>query len=80
MVHLIDGLNRMMSTLVGDAALGRVVHVNLTGTLKSEFGAGMSNEEWLEGAYKKAWENELHPTPAGFRALTDPLTAVLNTL
>lgn len=80
MKDLIDGLNGMMTSLATDPTLGKVVHVNLAGTLRGKFGGTMDDDAWLQGGYKKAWENELHPTPDGFLALAEKLKAELDAL
>ena len=76
MKKLIDELNDMMASL----ASADVHHVNLTSTLRDELGKGMLDQEWFSTGYKTAWDNELHPTPEGFRALTNKVTAKLDLL
>ena len=75
MRRLIDGLNDdMLVTLEGDASLGTVRYVNLRNTLR----AGAGDGQWFGGGgYKDAWENELHPTPNGFKALAAKIQARL---
>ncbi|MFY9513474.1 MAG: hypothetical protein WAQ05_21120, partial [Rubrivivax sp.] len=54
--ELIDELNGMLALLAGSPEFrGRLFHVDLRGTLDN--GSG----------YRDDWENELHPTAAGFR-------------
>lgn len=78
MRRLIDGLNDdMLATLPGDTTLGEVKYVDLRGTLRSTFGGGMSDAQWFGSGYKDAWENELHPGPSAFKALTAKIAAVL---
>jgi lysophospholipase L1-like esterase len=75
MRDLIDGLNDMQQSL----AAADVLPVNLAGTLRATIGAGMNDAEWSAGGYKKAWENELHPTPDGFAALAARLASEIKT-
>jgi lysophospholipase L1-like esterase len=58
----IDSLNAMLNGLAAQPAYaGKLFHVDLTGTLRSE----------------ADWANELHPGNAGFSALADKIDAVL---
>jgi len=77
---LIDGLNETMATLPNDPAVGKVVYVKLSGTLKQTFQKGMSDADWFTNGYKTAWDNELHPTPDGFRALASKVASALDTI
>ncbi|MEW6689781.1 MAG: hypothetical protein AB1452_11890, partial [Pseudomonadota bacterium] len=56
---LIRRLNEMQAKLVADQFAGRVFYVDLRKSLASD-----------SGNYEKDWENELHPTESGFRAIT----------
>jgi Dyp-type peroxidase family len=85
MRRLIDGLNSMMAKLTGAHGLVRVKHVDLTGTLRDKFGRTstdqpMQDAEWFATGYKLAWENELHPVPAGFRLFAEKLGAAIDEL
>ena len=78
MRRLIDGLNDdMLATLQGDPNLGTVKYVDLRGTLRSTIGGAMDDAKWSGGGYRDAWENELHPRPAGFKELAAKVAAVL---
>ena len=74
MKDLIDGLNGMQEQVAN------TVHVDLSGTLRETFGAGLSDQQWAAGAHKQAWENELHPTAEGFAALAARLATELRKL
>ena len=67
MQALIMRLNAMQKTV---AALprfsGHVIHADLTGTLSN-----------TEADYKAHWDNELHPTEAGFTLLSARLVAIM---
>lgn len=62
---LIDRFNAMLQGISGLAELSHVRYIDLRNTLSS--GAD----------YKKWWENELHPTPAGFVRVADRFAAVV---
>jgi hypothetical protein len=53
---LIDRLNAMLATVVAMPEFSHVTHVDLRGTLSGQ-----------PGDYKQWWDNELHPTSAGFK-------------
>lgn len=67
MQQLILRLNTMQKTV---AALprfhGHVIHADLTGTLSS-----------AQDSYQTHWDNELHPSEAGFTLLTEKLVAIM---
>lgn len=60
MATLIDRFNEELAQIAGGPGLEHVQHVDLRGTLSNDVSGK---------AYKKTWDNELHPTPAGFRAV-----------
>ncbi len=66
---LIDQLDNMVAHLAKDFP-GRVHHVKLTGVLNSISG----------GQPEQLWENELHPTQAGFAALAEVFADSLATV
>ena len=53
---LIDSLNAMLASVVLLPEFSHVKHVDVRGTLSNQ-----------PGDYKQWWDNELHPTPAGFK-------------
>jgi hypothetical protein len=61
LTDLIDHFNNMLGTL-HDPAHG-VYYLNLRGLLKMKL--------YPDGAYKKGWTNELHPTNKGFKLIAD---------
>jgi lysophospholipase L1-like esterase len=65
---LIDRFNKMLSELVALPQFSHVTYVNLRKTLSSA------------ADYKQSWDNELHPTPKGFKLVTDRFVAVLDSL
>ena len=78
MTFLIDGLNVLQKGLVGDPGLGDVRHVDNRGVLRNTFGAGSTDLQWFgQSGYQLAWQNELHPKPAAFKALADYFDAAL---
>ena len=66
--QLIDRFNKMIQSVASTAGFGHVHFVDLRDTL----GTGAD--------YKKWWDNELHPTEKGFRAVTFLFQQVLRTL
>jgi hypothetical protein len=58
-MQFVDALNQMLKSLEA-AYPGRVFHIDLRGTLKSNTAT----------TYRDDWANELHPTDVGFKALT----------
>jgi hypothetical protein len=70
-VHqLIDLYNAMLAGLVGDLAaggLGHVRYVDLRGTLSGA----------LPSAYRADWNDELHPTRAGFDRVAERIVAAI---
>ena len=65
---LIDRFNKMLSELEALPQFSHVTYVNLRKTLSSD------------ADYKQSWDNELHPTPKGFKLVTDRFVAVLDSL
>lgn len=61
---LINRLNDMQIALVEELELPNLVHVDLRNTLSSVL-------------YENDWDNELHPTEAGFRSLARKIAAAL---
>lgn len=64
MRDLINRLNDMQICLVEELELPNLVHVDLRNTLSSVL-------------YENDWDNELHPTEAGFRALARKIAAAI---
>jgi len=62
MVDLIDAFNAMLATVPKETGLGHVTYLDLRSILSNEL-AGR--------AYRKSWDNELHPTKAGFESVAD---------
>ena len=62
MRDLIDRLNEMQISLMAELNLPNLVHADLRNTLSSVL-------------YENDWDNELHPTEAGFRALARKIAA-----
>jgi lysophospholipase L1-like esterase len=71
MVDLIDTFNRMLASVPKEDGLGHVTYLDLRRVLSNEL-AGR--------AYRKSWENELHPTKRGFESVADEFNKVLLTL
>jgi hypothetical protein len=71
MVELIDTFNRMLASIPEEDGLGHVTYLDLRRVLSNEL-AGK--------AYRKSWENELHPTKRGFESVADEFNKVLLTL
>jgi lysophospholipase L1-like esterase len=65
---LIDRLNSMLEALAGLAPFAHVHYVDLRNTLQT----GDEYRQW--------WENELHPTEQGFRAIAEKFATVLSNL
>jgi lysophospholipase L1-like esterase len=63
--QLIDRFNTMLQGIAGLSDFSHVKYIDLRNTLS----AGKD--------YKKDWDNELHPTPAGFKRVTDRFAAEL---
>lgn len=70
-VHPAAAQNTMLSTFAGDPSFGNIRYLNLRGTL---------NTDLKKDAYKKSWANELHPTKAGFEAVTAKFANLIATL
>jgi lysophospholipase L1-like esterase len=71
MVELIDAYNGMLEALASRPEFAHVKYVNMRKLLSNE----------LPGrAYRKSWENELHPTKAGFGLVADAFAKVLLSL
>jgi lysophospholipase L1-like esterase len=68
MVDLIDAFNTMLATIPKEKGLEHVTYLDLRSLLSNEL-AGR--------AYRKSWENELHPTRAGFQSVADEFNRVL---
>jgi len=62
--ELINRINDMQTSLVEELELPNLVHVDLRNTLSSVL-------------YENDWDNEFHPTEAGFRALARKIAAAL---
>jgi len=60
MKKVVDRYNDMLKALGQGPYLGQLMHVDLRGTL---------NGTLAGDAYQKDWDNELHPTPKGFKSL-----------
>jgi len=68
---LIDTYNAMLESLVAEPAFAHVHYVNVRTLLSNE----------LPGReYRKSWDNELHPTKAGFGLVADAFAQVLLSL
>lgn len=70
MKELINELNRMLATLPAAFPNATVTHADLTGLI-----AAAANTKGVDP--KTFWEDELHPTPAGFKVLTAELVKKL---
>jgi len=71
MVDLIDRFNRMTSTVPKLDGFEHVTWVDVRPVLSNE----------LTGdRYQSSWDNELHPTEAGFEAVADKFLEVLRAL
>ena len=68
MVDLIDAFNAMLATIPTEKGLEHVTYLDLRPLLSNEL-AGR--------AYRKSWDNELHPTKAGFQSVADEFSRVL---
>ena len=68
MVDLIDAFNAMLATIPKEKGLEHVTYLDLRSILSNEL-AGR--------AYRKSWDNELHPTKAGFQSVADEFSRVL---
>ena len=68
MVDLIDAFNAMLATIPKEKGLEHVTYLDLRSVLSNEL-AGR--------AYRKSWENELHPTQSGFESVADEFSKVL---
>jgi hypothetical protein len=66
---LIDEFNGMLASVARDMGMSHVHYVDLRRTLSSD----ASN-------YKLDWDNELHPTPRGFKRLAAKVDSVIKTL
>ena len=64
MVDLIDRYNAMLATLTRQAGLRHVRYVDVRPLLSNEL---------LGRRYRRSWENELHPTEAGFALVADAI-------
>jgi lysophospholipase L1-like esterase len=64
-VKLIDRFNTMLAGLAGKPPFEHVKYLNLRNTLLTD------------ATYKTWWENELHPTPKGFDAVTKKFAAII---
>lgn len=62
---LIDRFNAMLAQLAGRPPFAHVRHLDLRGTLQTG------------STYKSWWDNELHPTAKGFRAVTARFAAAV---
>ena len=71
MVTLIDRFNAVQAGIAGGPGLEHVRYLDLRDLLSNTL---------ADGAYKKAWGNELHPTASGFRAVAGRFNEVLETL
>jgi lysophospholipase L1-like esterase len=71
MTDLIDRFNAMLAGLPSQPGFSHVTYLDLRGALSSSLAGGV---------YKKSWENELHPTQAGFKSVARALNDVLLTL
>lgn len=65
---LMDRFNTMLEEVAQAAGFGHVRYLNLRGTLSAA------------ADYKRDWDNELHPTKAGFRRIAERFALVLNEL
>jgi lysophospholipase L1-like esterase len=71
MEDLIDTYNTMVKSVAAQPEFTHVHYVNLRKLLSNE----------LPGqAYKKSWDNEMHPTKAGFRLVANAFADVLSSL
>ena len=68
---VIDKFNDMLATLVQDPAVEKVHYIDLRNTLSSVL---------TDDAYKRDWNNELHPEERGFVAIANKFAHVLDTL
>jgi lysophospholipase L1-like esterase len=66
MRDLINVFNRMLRDLANTTGFEHVRYVDLRGTLTN-----------AASGYKRDWDNELHPTERGFRAVTDKIAAAI---
>jgi len=68
---LMDRFNTMLRRLPAQPGLAHVKYVDLRGTLSSEL---------AHNRYRKSWENELHPTRAGFEQVAQKFHDAIRTL
>jgi lysophospholipase L1-like esterase len=68
MIPLIDAFNEMLATIPREKGLQHVTYLDVRRVLSNEL-AGR--------AYRKSWENELHPTKSGFQAVADAFSRVV---
>jgi hypothetical protein len=66
--ELIKHFNNMLEKLPDESGYSHVRYVNLLGTLSDD------------ADYRDWWDNELHPTEMGFKAVTDKIAHELTTL
>lgn len=62
---LIDSFNNMLEQLSGAQGFGHVHYVDLRGTLSNA------------ANYKRDWDNELHPTTRGFKAVAEKIARAI---
>jgi len=66
--QMIDRFNKMLQNIVDTTSFSHVKYIDLRNSLS------------IGSNYKKDWANELHPTEAGFKRITNRFAAVLDTL
>jgi lysophospholipase L1-like esterase len=66
--ELMDRFNKMLSEVTAQSGFQHVTYVDLRKTLLTD------------SKYKQSWENELHPTIKGFRAITDRFVTLLDSI
>jgi hypothetical protein len=71
MKTVINQFNDMLSELAKDPSVGEVHYIDLRGTLSSVVAGG---------AYKRDWNNELHPEAGGFIAIANKFAEILDAL
>lgn len=71
MKDLLDRFNRTLSYLTQDPTFDNVRYVNLLGTLSTDL---------RKNAYRRSWDNELHPTERGFNAIAAKFMSALGSL
>ena len=70
--QVIDCLNEMLKLLPSDPALAAVHAKVVYLDVRPELSSDLQGKRW-----KESWENEMHPTPAGFERITQRFLATI---